>query len=167
MFYTGIGSRETPPDVLDVMFHIAVRMAHLDHTLRSGGADGADTALEKGCTHGNGWCEIYLPWRKFNGRKSGIIGSGEMRAKAAVIAEQFHPAWPRLKQGVRAMHTRNVFQVLGRDLETPSDVVICWAPRGQGGTGQALRIAAHYDIPIINLAETPMSAAQVLEKIKC
>ena len=43
-------------------------------------------------------------------------------------------------------------QVLGEDCNTPSSFVLCWTPNGKeiGGTSQALRIAKHYNIPIIN-----------------
>jgi hypothetical protein len=42
--------------------------------------------------------------------------------------------------------------VLGLDLETPSKFIICWTKngKGQGGTGQALRIAKEYGIPIFD-----------------
>lgn len=49
-----------------------------------------------------------------------------------------------------------MYQVLGYDLKTPSDMVICWTKDGgaSGGTGQALRIAKDYNIPIYNLYNT-------------
>ena len=48
---------------------------------------------------------------------------------------------------------RNCYQVLGKDLETPSEFIICWTKDGQatGGTGQALRIAKKNNIPVFNL----------------
>jgi hypothetical protein len=53
----------------------------------------------------------------------------------------------------KKFHSRNVHQVLGRDLKTPSDFVICWTADGgfSGGTGQALRIADDHGIPIFNM----------------
>ena len=38
MFYTGIGSRETPREVMVVMYHFAIQMAERGLILRSGGA---------------------------------------------------------------------------------------------------------------------------------
>lgn len=151
--YTGIGSRETPGPALNLMFQIGVRLAHLGWTLRSGGADGADTAFERGASHGGGDMEIFLPWRGFNGRTRGKLGSPEKQAEAEIIAARFHPAWHRCSQGARRLHTRNVFQVLGSDLNSPSACVICWTVGGEGGggTGQALRIARHYEVPILDL----------------
>lgn len=49
---------------------------------------------------------------------------------------------------------RNVCQILGADLHTPVQMVICWTKGGKlvGGTAQALRIARANNIPIFNLA---------------
>jgi hypothetical protein len=49
--------------------------------------------------------------------------------------------------------TRNSFQVLGPDLQSPVSFVVCWTTGGKisGGTGQALRIAKDLSIPIFNL----------------
>ncbi len=44
-------------------------------------------------------------------------------------------------------------QVLGPDLKSPSSMVVAWTPGGAvtGGTGQALRMAETYQIPVRNL----------------
>ena len=49
--------------------------------------------------------------------------------------------------------TRNVYQVIGKDLESPSKFVVCWTPKGEivGGTAQAMKLAQKLDIPIFNL----------------
>ena len=70
MYYTGIGARNTPDKVLDLFTNIAKYLATKDFTLRSGAANGADSAFEKGCDISNGSKEIYLPWRGFNNSKS-------------------------------------------------------------------------------------------------
>jgi hypothetical protein len=69
------------------------------------------------------------------------------------MAKQFHPAWNRCSPGARKLHARNCFQVMGRDLNSPVDFIICWTRGGLGGggTGQALRIAKHYNIPVFDL----------------
>ena len=157
MFYTGIGSRSAPESVLHTMRLCARKLAWLGYTLRSGGADGADTAFEIGCDDVGGEKEIYLPWAGFNGRKDGVLVDN---GKASPIAAKHHPAWGSLKQSVRNLHTRNVGQVLGQMCNTPSSFVLCWTPDGcelkttskTGGTGQAIRIAVAYAIPIINMA---------------
>ena len=47
---------------------------------------------------------------------------------------------------------RNSYQVLGLKLDLPVQFIICYTD-GNGGTQQALRIANHYNIKIINLFE--------------
>jgi hypothetical protein len=130
---------------------IAQILHECGYTLRSGGADRADTAFELGAGDVK---EIYLPWDGFNNRHDGIVMGNSFAARK--IAMQFHPYWDNLTAGGKKLHTRNVPQVLGRDLKTPSEFVVCWTPDGEasGGTGQALRIAAHYGIEIINLKKT-------------
>lgn len=46
--YAGIGSRQTPDDILELMHRIGSTLAINGFTLRSGGAVGADTAFEQG-----------------------------------------------------------------------------------------------------------------------
>lgn len=50
------------------------------------------------------------------------------------------------------LQARNSYQILGLDLNTPSNFVICWTKngKGSGGTGQAIRIARAYNIPIFD-----------------
>jgi predicted Rossmann fold nucleotide-binding protein DprA/Smf involved in DNA uptake len=52
--YAGIGSRSTPPETLPLIESIAARLAEKGWVLRSGGADGADSAFEKGCDQKQG-----------------------------------------------------------------------------------------------------------------
>lgn len=167
--YTGIGSRSTPPEILRLFKVTAARLADAGWTLRSGAAPGADTAFEEGVFEALAYyegssadsellAEIYLPWSGFEGRKSDPSGWVQYDPSpsplAFPIAEQFHPAWDRCSQGARRLHARNVHQVLGQDVTNPvlSRFVLCWTPdgSGSGGTGQALRIAKHYGVPIID-----------------
>lgn len=148
-YYAGIGSRETPQEVLDWFTILAKYLAKNDYILRSGRAKGADKSFEIGCDLVNGEKEIYLPWGGFESSTSKLIVK---EGKAFEIAKEFHPYWYNLKQGARKLHARNSHQVLGKDLNTPSAFIICWTKNGsgKGGTGQALRIAKHYDIPIFD-----------------
>lgn len=148
-FYAGIGSRETPPDVLKKMTSWAYYLDGCGFILRTGGARGADQAFEAGAGPET---RMYLPWRGFEGKEGIVCGASE---RLAAVAEKFHPAWGRLSQGAKRLMTRNVAQVLGDDNETvPSKFVLCWTPGGKagGGTGQAIRIAKHYGIPVFDLA---------------
>ena len=82
--------------------------------------------------------------------------------EAEAIAKQFHPCWSAIKFNyVHRLMIRSTFQVLGIDLKSPADFVLCWTPDGSkgyktspstGGTGQALRLAYSREIRIYNLA---------------
>lgn len=154
--YAGIGSRETPQHVLALMEQIGYAMAQRGHTLRSGAAPGADTAFEIGCAAGGGPKEIFIPWPGFQGRTgraSNVIAG--VSPAAEHLASQFHPNWGACSPGARALHARNCYQVLGLNLDAPAARVICWTPRAQGGggTGQAIRIARYFSIPVHDLAD--------------
>lgn len=150
IYYAGIGSRETPTEILELFENIGTCLANKGLILRSGHAPGADKAFEKGCDKVNGKKEIFLPWRGFEGSSSDLVVCDQ---KAWEIAEEHHPYWHNLSDGARKLQARNSHQVLGWDLETPSKFVICWTKggKGSGGTGQAIRIAKHYNIPIFDV----------------
>lgn len=165
--YAGIGSRETPLEILEVMTSLATILAGAGWTLRSGGAPGADTAFEKGAAHVSGPTEIFLPWSGFENHTS--LYSSPTPA-ALDLAKKHHPAWDKLSGPAKKLMGRNSHQVMGADLQTPVDVVICWTPGGgmSGGTSQALRIALDHGIPIINLANcvpSPTAAQEIAASI--
>lgn len=160
-YYTGIGSRETPADVQQLFTRVASRLDELGYTLRSGGADGADLAFERGATNK----EVFLPWRGFNGSSSTLVWKDN---RAMDIARELHPAWGRLSQGAQKLMARNIHQVLGWDLNNIvlSDFILCWTPNGKGGggTGQAIRLAKVYNTPVIDAGR--LSRAIFLDEIK-
>lgn len=145
--YAGIGSRETPQDVLDRMTEIAIFLRDKGFVLRSGGAAGADSAFEAGSGHSK---EIFLPWEGYN-HKTGTVPPDTPEAKRLVT--EFHPASERLSSGAMRLMMRNGNILLGADLDEPVDFVVCWTKDGRasGGTGQAMRIAKNVGIPIFNL----------------
>jgi len=127
------------------MTKIAIKLAHSGYVLRSGGARGADLAFERGAGSAK---RIYL--------------ASDSTLLAENIARKFHPAWNRCSPYARRLHGRNSFQVLGDDLKTPSDFLICWTPdgclthedrrRATGGTGTAISIADWHKVKVFNLA---------------
>ena len=143
--YAGIGSRKTPQNILYQMTQIAKGLSECSWILRSGGADGADKAFEAGATKK----DIFLP-------------TGDIPDLAFEIAELYHPCWNELRsEFVKRLHARNTQQILGATLDIPAKFVVCWTPCGTetahttketGGTGQAIRIANAYRIPVFNLA---------------
>jgi hypothetical protein len=137
---------------------LAFLFAEAGYTLRSGGADGADTAFERGFHEKGGKTEIYLPWKGFNKdsvEREGLPSSPLYRVPdtALELASTIHPAWSRCSSGAKLLHGRNCQQVLGQDLECPTDLVVCWTLNGKdsGGTRTAIVLAKSRDIPIINL----------------
>lgn len=161
--YTGIGSRSAPARVLEQMRELAAELAGLGYLLRSGAADGADTAFEQGCDGAGGRKAIFLPWPGFQGRHPDAHSCTYLPGREAFeLAATLHPAWMNLSRGPRALHARNTLQILGRDLATPSAFVLCWTSDGAqtaketnsktGGTGTAIRLASLRDVPVFNLA---------------
>jgi len=148
-YYAGIGSRESPPEVLSKMTQIASWLLQYDYTLRSGGASGADLAFEAGAGNNK---EIYLPWAGYHGRHKGI--AMPENAWAWEHVRKHHPVQHILTVAARKLMARNTYQVLGPSEAGPrSDFIICWTKDGEasGGTRQAIRIANHYRIPVFNL----------------
>lgn len=141
--YTGVGSRDTPHEILELMELIARGLSNRGYILRSGGARGADTVFERGAVEK----EIYYKHHS--------------NASSEAIAARYHPNWGACKPFARSLHGRNSFQVLGADLNDPSDMLICWTPdgclhhhgrtRSTGGTGTAISIASMYYVHVFNL----------------
>jgi predicted NAD-dependent protein-ADP-ribosyltransferase YbiA (DUF1768 family) len=164
MTYAGIGSRETPQEVLNKMTEVAKYLEELGYTLRSGGAIGADKAFEKGVKSKK---EVFL----------GSVKTGEKELK---IAEEIHPAWDKMLESTKRkaiasgknpeksadyvanLMARNTNQIFGANLDTPVDFVLAWTQDGltdyrkrslqSGGTGQAIDMASRKGIPVINMA---------------
>lgn len=166
MNYAGIGSRETPDWVIDVMEKMGAWLAKKGDKLRSGGADGADSAFERGCDSVGGKKEIFLPWKGFNRKVENeqVFCKYNNIEEAVAIAKKYHPYWENLSQGGRALQARNSYQVLGKDLSTPSDFVVCYTKDGKekGGTAQAMRIAKDVGVPIFNIGNYKQQEMQAM-----
>lgn len=138
MFYAGIGSRDTPEPILQRMSTIAMQLAMRGVVLRSGMAKGADKAFEGGCdmVRGNKVIRCATQWQR-----------------ALDHAALFHPNWNACNDNARALHARNSMIMLGDNFDLPVSFVVCWTKNGGvvGGTGQGLRIATAYNIPVYNL----------------
>jgi hypothetical protein len=168
--YAGIGARLTPPEILTLMREVAGALASRGYCLRTGGADGADQAFYDGAVGLGEQVELFLPWPGFHGwraRGPGVRLFERPTPEAYRLAEQYHPNWRNVRRGPRSLHARNVHIVLGPNLDEPVRLICCWTPAGElvGGTAQALRIAAHHNIPVFNLAD-PMTRQRVLSSIR-
>lgn len=160
MYYTGIGSRSTPKEVLAVFEYLGSELAKRGYILRSGGADGADTAFERGCDKAGGQKEIYLPWKGFGGSSSSLYQYDQC-GLAFQIAKHYHPYYGSLSNGGKVLIARDGYQVFGRDLHTPCDFIICYTKdgKGEGGTGQAIRIARDWGIKVCDFGRFPKEQA--------
>ncbi len=135
-YYAGIGARKVSADVLAEIDKLALLFAGARYVLRSGGAAGCDSAWQNGSQNNY---TLYL---------------AEHATNAAIeMASRFHPNWKACNSHVCKLHGRNMMILLGPQLNDPVDFVCCWTPSGRavGGTGQALRAAEFFGIPIFNL----------------
>lgn len=76
--------------------------------------------------------------------------------EARKMAEKLHPNWGACSRGAKALHTRNVYQILGHSLNHQSIFVLCYARPAcagevHGGTATAVRLASSLGSPIVNL----------------
>lgn len=137
--YAAIGSRETPVVFLDHARRKGKEFAQRNFFLRSGGARGFDKAAEE-----------FVPSDKKRIYRPEDV---EEREDCLLHAESFHPKWSACDHGARLLHARNSLILLGDDLGSPVDFVLCWTKDGKatGGTGQGLRIAKDWNIPVFNM----------------
>lgn len=148
--YTGIGSRETPKDILTIFTLIGMELGDNNFILRSGAADGADSAFEKGADLSRFQRkEIFLPWRRFNDSES---KNHEIPDSAYEMAATYFKNWSYFKPYVKSFMARNCQQVLGKNLDTPTDFIVCYTDGGKllGGTAMAIRVATENKIKIFN-----------------
>ena len=173
MIFTIIGNRDAP-EYERVKYLPVVRSLLLaGHTGRSGGAEGMDavltevveTLLKEG--HIEIKAEIYLPKKCFNGLTSGDLNGRVMNAsefsnlpEATELASKLHVAWYYCNAWSRSLHSRNMYEIKGKDLNTPADFVLSYAKTNRNGaimrgTATAAALATSLNIPIFNSYVTP------------
>ena len=180
-----IGSRQLEQkqeyfEDIKLCYNVCMRLAQLGITFTSGlceiGMDGiAQKAYSKAVDLGlakESQFEVYVA-DQYNIRRStlprkhlAIVRNKDLISETERIASEVHPAWDRCNEWARGMHSRNCHQILGYDLQSPVDAVICWTPNGkiQGGTATAIRISLKYNIPVFNLGTKDKES--VLQSIK-
>ena len=180
-----IGSRQLEQkqeyfDDIELCYNVCMRLAQLGVTFTSGlceiGMDGiAQKAYSKAVDLGlakESQFEVYVA-DQYNIRRStlprkhlAVVRNKDLIAETERIASEVHPAWDKCNEWARGMHSRNCHQILGYDLQSPVDAVICWTPDGKmvGGTRTALLLAQDAGIPIFNLGIKDKES--VLQSIK-
>ena len=165
---------------IKLCYNVCMRLSQLGITFTSGlcevGMDGiAQKAYSKAVDLGlakESQFEVYVA-DQYNIRRStlprkhlAIVRNKDLISETERIASEVHPAWDKCNEWARGMHSRNCHQILGYDLQSPVDAVICWTPNGkiQGGTATAIRIALKYNIPVFNLGTKDKES--VLQSIK-
>lgn len=167
MRIAGIGSRELAPEQLEICRTLGAWAVQQGHELFSGNAEGADYAFATG---GNSVdptrVNLMLPWRSYNERQlhpDNRVASVEdlyenERKYYTALAQEHHPAWPRLSRGARLLHMRNglILCPPTRKGSFPVDLCLAWPSQkpGGGGTGQGMRIAQALGIRLVDLSLT-------------
>ena len=164
---TGIGSRTAPQAICDEMIKVGAWCKENRIIVRSGHAKGCDYSFELGAQE---FCIAYLSWASFNNQTTTqAVYKVLNHPQAEVLARKFHPAFDKLSFGAKKLMARNSYQVLGDELDEPSDAIVCWTEGGgfKGGTAQALRIAAAYNIPVLNMwFEEYNTAEKVIKRLR-
>ena len=160
-YITFAGSRKTPEEIIERYKKVAETLAGKGYILRSGNASGFDQVVSDVDEESR---EIYLPYKGFGPNISGkhiyVPSNFDNYEKAVALVRELHPN-KHLNETQMKYLARDVYQVLGKDLRTPSSVVYCWTNDGAectekitretGGTAMAIRVAECYHIPVINL----------------
>lgn len=156
-YFAGIGSRSTPTLGLRFLRAHSASLIEQGLVLRSGGALGADTACYLPITESSE-AEIFLATRRecspvYDRHKIFFDDMPrEIQSQCMDLAKFYHPNWKACGPIARKLHARNILIVLGRNLRTPVEVVICFTEGAElvGGTRTALVLAKDNNIPIIN-----------------
>jgi hypothetical protein len=167
MTYAGIGSRETPTDVLKLMTEASKYLDSIGYTLQTGftfkdketGLDeeGADKAFSDGSKNKI----LFGPSgirRTVNGNTSLETYDNNVSKISEAVVKEIHPAPDRLTPGGLKLMARNTNQIFGKNLDSTVDFVLFYAEetdnplRPKGGTGQAVEMARRKGIPTINMA---------------
>ncbi len=158
-YYAGIGSRKTPEHIQRLMTEIAEILERRKFKLRTGYAIGSDQAFCRGVSSSRNK-EIYnTDDCIINGD---IVSYSKEDLKFAErMVKEYHPIPKVLSGDNRKLIARNTFQIFGiGEVNVNSEFVICFTDDGAetnkttaetGGTGQAIRIAYDYGIPVYNL----------------
>lgn len=166
--WTGIGSRNVPPDKRDLMVSLAYFLTERGGKLYTGSAPGSDDHFEEGAIMAGrelqptDFLESWLPWWNFEGRREDgqsyfVIRDTELEFAKHILIDSGVCTWiNNLRQSIQKLFCRNVYQVLCSDW-TKTDFVIFYAEEDRakgvvkGGTRIAVYLARHLDIPCFNL----------------
>jgi len=151
------GHRDAPEWALRLAAKCAAHALSEGSWLRTGGAKGIDEWAARGAAlvpNAGGRLEIVLPWEGFRGAAEGHPDANVWVISPAhlEVCLRLTPEVGRKPQGVQRLMARNVGVLLGKDLKTPVDRVICYRVR-PGGTDHLVRCARMLGIRVYNIAD--------------
>ena len=133
------------------------RESGVDHAT----ADIPDRAFQVVKEHRAGWHDLSQAEQRrytrenFHERTQGDPPAADTPIPESAFerAKEQLAGWDKLTQATQRKSARNAMELLGDNLNTPADVVICWTKNGKatGITGQAIGLANAHNIPVINL----------------
>ncbi|MEK2647475.1 hypothetical protein [Bdellovibrio sp. BCCA] len=135
MLYAGIGSRNISKRAEEAIEALSRFLSYEGFVVRSGGARGSDSAFESGS---RGEADIYRP-----------EGATE---ESIDYAGRFADNFSHFKEYTKRLFGRNAQIILGADLKSRVDFVICYTETPDaGGTSHGIRIAKANGIKVYNL----------------
>jgi hypothetical protein len=143
-----VGTREPDHKQKAAAFMLSVFLTNkFGMIVKTGGAVGIDEAAMQGAYPP--LLEVILPWWGYNRNlipngANIVVANPKIHPKWFESVDRLHPAPRHLGRGGRALHARNY-----GILEDVAFVAAMPDERGQGGTGQAIRIAQYLDIPYL------------------
>lgn len=174
--FAGIGTSRTTEKECRQLSLISLCMVLSGHRVLSGCAHCSDHAFEFGAKvaydfiHSRDDSDLpkdytkvftgFLPWQGFNLRPNTSEYPKLDLTNALHLTAKYHPVFDKLTDPIKRLMARNAMQVLGQELNSKVSCIICSTSDGAnaankissktGGTGQALRIAHDYGVPIYN-----------------
>lgn len=138
---------DAPKDVLEAFLELAEELEDNGYILRTKGDENVDCELIERLKDSSK-VELYLPWENFNDWEEPFIPM----AGAYEMAWKYHPAWAECDEELKRLHASTSHIIMGKDLKSLVDFLICYTPKGQGEevTDQAVRIADTNLIPVFD-----------------
>jgi len=171
-YITIVGSRSISAQERVKLLILNDAFNSLGFTLRSGGAKGADETVNNFRL-----VEIFIPWDGYNelhhdGKK--IFSLDRLPDQGAAIKKmkEIHPNPSALKQGAQKLHTRNIYQVIGKngaDGQKSCLLVYCAdediVGNPVGGTRTAVMFAKELGVPTINIRKEELDLQRIVSKM--
>ena len=155
--YAVTGNRDMPEHLIAKMVELVKKLEGLGYTLRTGGLEGVEEAVENAATIETKK-EVILPFRDFNQKKSKFTYVSD---RAHAVAKMFFPSYDTIKKGAQLFLAKNARLVMGNNMTSPALFLLCWTEDGveaardrtmrTGFTGHPIAIASTIGIPVFNL----------------